>query len=156
MPTYEPSPAATAFGAFLTEHGLSDPEAGRLLKVTVVTIYHWRIGLKIPKPIARRKIQKWTSHVYADGSLAKPGIPTADWDGGQEERELAEIRPYVVLADAPKKRRSSRRKPARIVKSEPAGEAPDHEEPPVSSKRVPGGKRASHTAAASPQARKAS
>ncbi len=118
MPTHEPSRGALSFQAFLTEHGLSDPAAAKLLGVTVVTLYHWRIGYKTPKPGAQRKIEKFTTVVYADRTtVAKQGIPPSDWDGGAEDRELEAIASYVVLKQQPPKRRSK-------VRSSPQGEDP--------------------------------
>lgn len=88
---------ARAFAAFLQEKGLSDAKAGALLGVTDVTVYHWRVGKKVPMEVARKKIAIFTSQVDAAGSLLRAGIPPLAWSDGEDEKALEGVRPF----DAP-------------------------------------------------------
>ncbi len=110
--SYQATAGSEKFAAFLKERGLSDAEAGKRLHVTDVTVYHWRIGLKSPKDLGRRKIEKFTSAVDARGTVTRPGIPPSDWDPGSEEKALEEVTPFDTNP-APKSVRKASRPPTR-------------------------------------------
>jgi hypothetical protein len=97
---------ADAFARFLKVQGLSDAAAGELLGVTDVTVYHWRIGAKVPKDLGRRKILIFTSTVDDADNVVTPGISTDAWDDGTEAAALGRIRPFIVIP-----RKLPRRKP---------------------------------------------
>src|SRR5262249_27659170 len=73
--------------------GLSDARAGALLRVTDVTIYHWRSAKKIPSDANRRKIEVFTRTLDPRGEL-RPGISPASWDEGREEVSVSLVEPF--------------------------------------------------------------
>jgi len=96
MVTRKPSPGAQAFARFLKARDLSDARAGALLGVTGVTIYHWRIGAKLPVDLSRRKIEIFTrSFDPATGAIGEGILPSA-WDVGGEVAALETVVPFDV------------------------------------------------------------
>jgi hypothetical protein len=105
--SYELTKGARDFAQFLADNGLSDGAAAKLLAVTDVTVYHWRIGAKVPKDLGRRKIEVFTSIVDTAGKLVTAGIAPMSWDDGSEAKALAQVRPLRVVPGRGQKRKAA-------------------------------------------------
>lgn len=92
---HTPTAGALAFARFLKERTLSDAKAGALLKVTDVTVLHWRTGAKVPKDVGRRKIEIFTRTMDPTTGNEVPGIPPSAWDDGSEAAALEGVQPFA-------------------------------------------------------------
>lgn len=75
---YPQSQGSTAFDILIRELGLSNDEAGAEIRVSGTTIYHWRIGAKVPRPASRRAIEEWSRKSGRRRGL--PAITPPAWD----------------------------------------------------------------------------
>jgi len=82
---YPQSVGSIALDTLIREAGFSNSEVAKAVDVSDVSVYHWRIGAKVPGPVNRRELERWTKSVAPKRGLAV--ISPIDWE--TEIREAA-------------------------------------------------------------------